>query len=206
MSSPGRPGSGESLYPEGYSDSLSLMPRWELGDEFELVIGSWVRRVRVVGVTGSSESYAREYTLREVDQHGNHVFQPEADEEVIDADRVVRSYPVVEGRRQGGVVPEGRHEDRSEVGDGDGARRQQEFGSGFAGSGGEGGRAEADGEGFDGPVGEGRVRPQQAGLAQGLVGSRPEGPVLGHRPGLFVPGCPCVTCWVLGRVWRRHQG
>lgn len=46
-------------------------PRWELGDEFVLARGRWVRRVRVVGVTDTGPS-THEYTLREID-HGRQV-------------------------------------------------------------------------------------------------------------------------------------
>lgn len=169
-----------------YSELLPTMPVWELGDEFNLLVGSgWTRRVRVVRVTEQGP-YIRRYVLKEV-ADGDQVFQPEADEEEFDSDRVERAHPVVEGRE--GVVPEGRHEDRSEVGGCDGSRwwppgRQQEYRPGVAGSGGEAGREAADGEGLDGPVGTRRVRPQQAGLEPRGGGAQPEGPVLG-----------CCTPW-----------
>lgn len=156
--------------------------RWELGDVFDLLIGSrWMRRVRVVRVTDTGPN-TREYTLRELDD-GHEVFQSEADEEVFDPHRVVRAYAEQQqGRRFGDA--EGRHEGRQQVAGGDdGSRwrppgRQQEHGPDFEGSGGEGRREEADGEGFDGSVGAGRVRAQQAGLVEGFGGARPEGFVL----------------------------
>lgn len=165
-------------------DGSSGVTRWDLGEEFDLLIDSrWVRRVRVVRVTDTGPK-TREYTLRELDD-GHEVFQSEADEEVFDPHRVVRAQDVgQQGRRFGDA--EGRHEGRQQVAGGDdGSRwrppwRQQEHGPDLEGSGGEGRREEADREGLDGPVDSGRVREEQAGLVQGCGGALAEGPVLGE--------------------------
>lgn len=169
--------------------------RWELGEEFELLIGSTrVRRVRVVRVTDTGPN-TREYTLRELDD-GHEVFQSEADEEVLDPHRVVRAQDVQQGRRFGDA--EGRHEGRQQVAGGDDGsrwrppRRQQEHGPDLEGSDRKVGRAEADGEGLDGPVESGRVREEQAGIIQGCGGTLAEGLVLA---GPFEEVYGCCTPW-----------
>lgn len=149
---------------------------WQVGDELILTAGRWARRLRVVGVTDTGPC-TREYRLREID-HGNHVLQPEADEEVLDEGRLVGSYTVELGRQQGHEDAEVDDEDRQQVGEDHGSRWQQEHRPDFTRPGGQGRRAQADVEGLYGSERAGRVRHEQAGFPQGPVVPRPEGPVL----------------------------
>lgn len=192
-----------SLAPAGAPSSAEVFRaaqaawwRWELGDEFLLLHGRLVRRVRVVGVTDTGP-HTREYRLREVDD-GHQVFQPEADEEKLNAYRFVGAQ--ADGEQD--IVSQGRDEDRQQVGGCDGSKRwREEDRPDFSGSGGEGRREATDGEGVDGPVVEGWIRLEQARFPLGGGSAFPEGPVLGPvwRRVLAQWGwlVPMALCWVL---------